>query len=247
MDHGQHTLRTSWSDDSKNPTCQLHWTPRNRETFRNSYLRRMGSTSSFRGDVEGLRGFAVLAIIVFHINPALLPGGFVGVDVFFVISGFLMTLQVDHRPFSWTGFYSSRAKRILPARAVLLLVNLNLALSMYAGPTVVSVAWATLASLGSASNIWQAYFVESGYFAPETALAPLTHLWSLSTEEQFYVLWPPLFCCCCVSHCDPPRQSALRGLRARLLSVLSVVCGGGMQPNRTTCCQCAYIKCFSGP
>ncbi|WP_241494999.1 acyltransferase family protein [Pseudomonas mediterranea] len=148
--------------------------------------------SNYRYDIDGLRAVAVIAVLVHHLNTTLLPGGFVGVDIFFVISGFLITSQVfteikDNR-FSVKRFYQRRINRIVPALAVVLLA------SVIAGAFILSPADLTrlnvsaLFSLLGVSNvyIWVKY---GNYFAADASEAPLLHTWSLGIE-QFYVVWP---------------------------------------------------------
>jgi peptidoglycan/LPS O-acetylase OafA/YrhL len=152
-------------------------------------------TLTHRRDIDGLRAIAVLAVLGFHAFPASLPSGFVGVDVFFVISGFLITgillraQQLQGRV-SLRQFYQQRINRIFPA---LLLV---LAASLVAGwwglmpPEFKQLGAQTAAGAGFASNIlfWQ----QAGYFDAAAQSKPLLHLWSLGVEEQYYLLWPLL-------------------------------------------------------
>lgn len=147
---------------------------------------------NYRADIDGLRAIAVLAVVGFHAFPTLVPGGFVGVDMFFVISGFLISEillgHLERGTFSFTGFYRRRIKRLFPALLLVL-----------AG--VYGFGWLSLLSseyrqLGKhiaggalfVSNLvlWQ----ESGYFDNAAATKPLLHLWSLGVEEQFYIVWP---------------------------------------------------------
>ena len=148
----------------------------------------------YRRDIDGLRAFAVLGVVLFHLFPATLPGGFVGVDVFFVISGFLISRivwdDIDRGRFSLRLFYSRRVRRIFPALAV------TLAATLVAG--VVLLFSDELAILGKhafAGAFFSSNFVlwsESGYFDTVSERKPLLHLWSLSIEEQFYLAWPLL-------------------------------------------------------
>lgn len=147
-----------------------------------------------RHDIDALRGLAVCAVVLFHVHPGLCPGGFVGVTWFFVISGYLITLQLT-KGASFVHFLASRMKRLLPARmALLLAVNLLFGGWVFAesANARLGIAKATFASVLSCSNLYETFFVESGYFA-ETSSTPLTHLWSLSLEEQFYLVWYLVF------------------------------------------------------
>jgi peptidoglycan/LPS O-acetylase OafA/YrhL len=153
------------------------------------------SQTKYRRDIDGLRSVAVIAVLIHHLNASLLPGGFVGVDIFFVISGFLITSQVyaeiRQNTFSLKSFYQRRINRIVPALATVLLA------SVIAGAFILSPADLTrlnvsaLFSLLGVSNIyiWMKY---GNYFASDASEAPLLHTWSLGIEEQFYVIWPLL-------------------------------------------------------
>ena len=146
----------------------------------------------YRADIDGLRGIAVLCVVVFHAFPERLRGGFLGVDMFFAISGFLISgllwAELEAKKFSLTGFYQRRVRRIFPA---LLLV---LAASLAAG-------WILLlpdeferlgqhAAAGAAFVSNRVLAGERGYFDFFSESKPLLHLWSLAIEEQFYILWP---------------------------------------------------------
>lgn len=152
------------------------------------------STLKYRSDIDGLRALAVLSVVLYHVNPQILPGGFLGVDVFFVISGYLISLIVFREQaagtFSFADFYARRARRLLPALAVVLLV------------TIVFGAFALFADeyqrLGKHAASAIVFFLnfqlmgETGYFDVASDSKPLLHLWSLSVEEQFYLVWPAL-------------------------------------------------------
>jgi peptidoglycan/LPS O-acetylase OafA/YrhL len=144
--------------------------------------------------VDGLRAIAVLLVVVFHAWPNIAPGGFVGVDVFFVISGFLITSIIleEHlaERFTFRSFYARRIRRIFPALVIVL------AATWVAGSFILTYAefrqvnWHIAAGAGFASNI--VLWTEAGYFDTAAALKPLLHLWSLGIEEQYYLLWPLL-------------------------------------------------------
>jgi peptidoglycan/LPS O-acetylase OafA/YrhL len=154
------------------------------------------SEGGFRSDIEGVRGLAVLIVVLFHAGLAGLIGGFVGVDVFFVISGFLITglLLREHERTGRIGllqFYARRARRLLPAAIVVLVVTLVVALNVVAPidrPTVGLDGAAAAVSIG---NIRFA-LAAGDYFASVTAPSPFLHFWSLGVEEQFYLIWPVL-------------------------------------------------------
>jgi peptidoglycan/LPS O-acetylase OafA/YrhL len=146
----------------------------------------------YRTDIDGLRAIAVLFVIGFHAFPALFPGGFVGVDVFFVISGYLITgillRNLRDRRFSLLAFYGRRIRRIFPA--LLLVLGACLAVGWYVliPDEFQDVARHVLASAGFFSNwlLWH----HNVYFATNSDTRPLQHLWSLAVEEQFYIAWP---------------------------------------------------------
>ena len=147
---------------------------------------------AYRPDIDGLRAVAILAIVVFHAFPELVQGGFVGVDIFFVISGYLISgillRGMARGDFSFAEFYSRRIKRISPALIVVLSSCL-----VFAWFALLPAEYKALGKHSAAGAAFLANFVfwhETGYFDTASELKPLLHLWSLSIEEQFYVLWP---------------------------------------------------------
>ncbi len=148
----------------------------------------------YRPYIDGLRGIAVLTILLFHIDIAFFGGGFIGVDIFFVISGYLITriISKDMREgrFSFWNFYARRIKRIFPALFVMLLLT-SLATIVFLGPHQYYEFFKALRmTSGQISNFYFAQEVD--YFAPGNDHSPLLHTWSLGVEEQFYLLWPLL-------------------------------------------------------
>lgn len=146
----------------------------------------------FRKDINGLRAFAVIAVVLFHFNSSWMPGGFAGVDVFFVISGFLMTgiifRGMEQDNFSVLNFYVARANRIIPALALLCLALLVLGW-FYLTPLEYRVLGRNAASsVGFLSNF--IYWTGSGYFDASSHENWLLHTWSLSVEWQFYIIYP---------------------------------------------------------
>jgi peptidoglycan/LPS O-acetylase OafA/YrhL len=148
--------------------------------------------AAYRADIDGLRAVAVLSVVGFHTFPALLPGGFLGVDIFFVISGYLITgillenLQQQH--FSFLEFYRRRIQRIFPALLVVLAACLAAGWYLLISDEFQDVARHALASAGFFSNwlLWHRNF----YFDTGADTKPLQHLWSLAVEEQYYIAWP---------------------------------------------------------
>jgi peptidoglycan/LPS O-acetylase OafA/YrhL len=149
----------------------------------------------YRADIDGLRALAVLAVIAFHARPALLPGGYAGVDLFFVISGFLITNLISKElalgAFSLAGFYNRRIKRILPAYIVVALATLLAAAYLLIPNDYVFYTTSLAASWAFASNVFFS-LLSWGYFGQRTEEFPLLHTWSLSVEEQFYFVYPLL-------------------------------------------------------
>jgi peptidoglycan/LPS O-acetylase OafA/YrhL len=152
----------------------------------------------YRADIDGLRAIAVFCVIGFHAFPAWIRGGFVGVDIFFVISGYListMILENLHcRTFSFLEFYVRRIKRIFPALLVVLIASLVFGWFALLPHQYNLLAKHVAAGAGFVSNflLWH----ESGYFDAAATSKPLLHLWSLGVEEQFYLFWPPLLWLC---------------------------------------------------
>ena len=152
----------------------------------------LSSSSKYRPDIDGLRAVAVLLVVIFHAFPELKGGGFIGVDVFFVISGFLITgiivNDLERGRFSFKGFYARRIKRIYPALLVVLLVCFVSGWYLLLPDEFESLGKHIAGGAGFVANL--VLWGESGYFDLQTALKPLLHLWSLGVEEQFYFLWP---------------------------------------------------------
>jgi peptidoglycan/LPS O-acetylase OafA/YrhL len=146
----------------------------------------------FRYNINALRAVAVVAVVVFHFYPKYLPGGFAGVDVFFVISGYLMTAIIfkglENNNFSLFAFYSSRANRIIPALAFLCFTTFILGWFYLLPQEYKSLNKHIASSLSFTSNI--IYWMESGYFDKSSHEKWLLHTWSLSVEWQFYILYP---------------------------------------------------------
>jgi peptidoglycan/LPS O-acetylase OafA/YrhL len=148
----------------------------------------------YRPDLDGLRAVAVIAVVLFHAFPDLAPGGFIGVDVFFVISGFLITglifTDIEAGHFSFGRFYARRARRILPMLVVIVLVSAVVGyVLLYPGDYRAFGSSAIAALLG-----WSNFFFlhNTGYFDIPSQTMPLLHTWSLGVEEQFYLIWPAI-------------------------------------------------------
>ena len=150
---------------------------------------------NYRAEIDGLRALAVIPVILFHAGFEIFGGGFVGVDVFFVISGYLITSiiinDIEKERFSIINFYERRARRILPALFFIMLITIPFAW-MWMIPTQLSDYSQSLIAVSLfASNIL--FWRESGYFDAAAEEKPLLHTWSLAVEEQFYMFVPLLF------------------------------------------------------
>ena len=149
---------------------------------------------SYRPDIDGLRAVAVLLVVAYHLHLPLVHGGFIGVDIFFVISGFLITgiiaRDIDASRFSLAAFYERRARRILPALVVMMLVSTLCALVYLLPLELCAYAKSLLATTFSYANVY--FWSTQDYFDAPALLKPLLHTWSLAVEEQFYVILPLL-------------------------------------------------------
>jgi peptidoglycan/LPS O-acetylase OafA/YrhL len=152
------------------------------------------STLKYRSDIDGLRAIAVLSVIGFHVAPGTFGGGFVGVDIFFVISGFLISTIIiqglAENRFSYLSFYARRIRRIFPALLLLLICVAALGWFLLLPEELWQLAKHAASASAFVANY--AYLNESGYFDSDAVTKPLLHLWSLGVEEQFYICWPLL-------------------------------------------------------
>jgi len=178
--------------------------------------------TKYRPDLDGLRAIAVLSVIAYHLSTNLLQGGYLGVDIFFVLSGYLITKiiwrEALSRQFSVARFYERRVRRILPALGVLLIVVSVFGTWILLPIDLEGLAKSVFATLVFAANIY--FWNDTGYFALGADEKPLLHVWSLGVEEQFYIIFPLL-----VVLCIRWRRSALLPLTSALvlLSFLSNV------------------------
>ena len=151
--------------------------------------------SSYRADVDGLRAIAVMAVVLYHTSVPGFSGGFVGVDVFFVISGFLITnlvgSGVNNKAFSFSEFYERRARRLAPALALVLLISYVVAFIYFTQIDFEQFSKSLFATSVFLSNV---FFMRQtdNYFAVDSAFKPLLHTWSLAVEEQFYLFYPAI-------------------------------------------------------
>ena len=149
---------------------------------------------AYRPDIDGLRALSIFLVVIYHAHPWLIPGGFVGVDVFFVISGFVITkivlADVSAERFSVTMFYGRRVRRLFPALLTVLLVTVAIGWFVLLPDQYELLGKNLVAGVAFTANLFQ--LTQTGYFAPTAIENPLLHLWSLGIEEQFYIFWPPI-------------------------------------------------------
>ena len=187
-----------------------------------------GAHRTFLPEVQALRAVAVLLVVLYHFWPNRLTGGFVGVDVFFVISGFLITSHL-HREVETTGrirlahFYTRRARRLLPAALLVLLASAAATMVFLPVTRLATTAGELLASALYVQN-WLLAARAVDYSASQNAASAVQHYWSLSVEEQFYLLWPPLILLILLlaRRLGPARRDSA------LLSGILIVCGSSL-------------------
>ena len=149
---------------------------------------------SYRADIDGLRAIAVMSVVLNHAGISLFSGGFIGVDIFFVISGYLITTilirEVDAHEFSIARFYERRIRRIYPALFTTLFFTLIATLILYDAQSLMAFSKSIITTTFFFSNVH--FWTEAGYFEGEAQLKPLLHTWSLAVEEQYYIFFPLL-------------------------------------------------------
>ena len=154
----------------------------------------MNEQQKYRPDVDGLRAVAIALVVAFHAFPTQLSGGFIGVDMFLVISGYLISNYIvgalKTGSFSFFTFYVRRVRRIVPALSVVLLAALGFGWFVMLPFEFRQLGKHVAASTTFCSNI--VFWLESGYFDTGAETKPLLHLWSLGVEEQFYIAWPAI-------------------------------------------------------
>ena len=194
----------------------------------------------YRSDIDGLRAVAVLSVVMYHALPHRLPGGFVGVDVFFVISGFLITGLIDKHltlgQFSFTDFYVRRVKRIFPALLLVLVATYGFGWWVLLADEFSQLGTHVAGGAGFAANLvlWH----EAGYFDNASDTKPLLHLWSLGIEEQFYLLWP------CLLWAANRRRWPLLPL-VSTLALLSFACNlVGIERDAVATFYAAHTRCW---
>lgn len=152
------------------------------------------SHPKYRADIDGLRAIAILSVVGFHAFPQWIKGGFIGVDIFFVISGFLISSiifgNLEKNTFSFTEFYIRRIQRIFPALILVLVTSYVFGWYLLLPDEFMQLGKHIAGGAGFISNL--VLWSEADYFDTASNAKPLLHLWSLGVEEQFYIFWPVL-------------------------------------------------------
>ncbi|MCF8134798.1 MAG: acyltransferase, partial [Synechococcus lacustris] len=158
-----------------------------------------GHRLPFRADIQALRGVAVLAVLIFHLFPDLLPGGYGGVDLFFVISGYVVTYALlarqakdPDREMGFSDYFKRRLRRIMPPLLVALLIIAAISYLIYDKRLFHSFSGYSITGLLGVSNL-KLISQQTNYFSPDEYLNPYLHTWSLGIEEQFYLIFPLIF------------------------------------------------------
>ena len=150
------------------------------------------SIIKYRPAIDGLRAIAVISVLIFHLDKRLLPGGFVGVDIFFVISGYLITSIIiadcANGKFSFAQFYQRRISRIYPAFFIVSIAILIASFLLYLQQDFASAGATVMAAAFSVTNF--KFLLQGNYFEVSQDAQPLLHFWSLAVEEQFYIVFP---------------------------------------------------------
>ena len=173
------------------------------------------SPAAYRPDIDGLRALAIIPVLLFHGGFSAFRGGFVGVDVFFVVSGFLITSliqrEIEAGTFSYVAFWERRARRLLPPMFVVIFVSCGVAFALFLPEDLEAFGESVFATSTFLSNVY--FWLVAGYFSTPDAPVPLVHTWSLAIEEQFYFFFPALL------------MLLAAAALARRLSVIALICG----------------------
>ena len=189
----------------------------------------MSRVLAFRADIQGLRAIAVLSVVAYHAGATWLKGGFVGVDIFFVISGYLITRilikELSADTYSIRRFYQRRLRRLMPALVVVLAASLIIGLALLSASDMRKLGITSAATMLFSSNI--VFYLTSDYFGSAAEYQPLLHTWSLAVEEQFYIVFPLLL----AAIWKRGRRMLLPAfISLALLSLVSSILGGLVSP-----------------
>ncbi|NSX38241.1 acyltransferase [Pseudarthrobacter oxydans] len=216
--------------------------------LRKRALKKSGSKGSLRPDIQGLRAFAVVVVILDHMLgwPS---GGFVGVDIFFVISGFVITASLlrEHGKtghISFAGFYRRRIKRILPASTLTLLVTVAAASLFFGQGRFLSTTTDAISALFFSAN-WNFAAAGTDYFQSAGPVSPLQHFWSLAVEEQFYFVWPWVLLGTLMLAVKTGRQGSARTLGALGIAIICVASFAWAMHESTSSPTLAYFSTVS--
>ena len=223
----------------------------------------------FRPEIEGLRAIAVLGVVLYHAGLVYLPGGFVGVDVFFVLSGYLITgLMLSEVAgsgrLSLRDFYARRIRRLLPAAAVLVLAVTAVACAFILPATQRVVTAGDIRAAGLYVSNWRFAAQATDYLSDTSTPSPVLHYWSLGIEEQFYILWPVLIVAClfalrrysarrpgvanAAGHVDFATTRALLGVVIAVIAVGSLLWGVALTPhNESLAFFNTFTRIWSSP
>lgn len=182
--------------------------------------------ATYLSHIDGLRAIALMGVLLFHFEVFPFKGGFVGVDIFLTISGYLITRNIllNHSrksPFSLREFYTRRFCRLFPAATITVLLAVVASVAIFPNGLIKETAESGLAAMLVSANTY--FYLKSGYFDSSSTVKPLLHMWSLSLEEQFYLLWAPLIL---LQFTFFPSQSVISRMKVTLaiLTVISVIC-----------------------
>ncbi len=189
--------------------------------------------------LDGLRAISVSLVLLFHVNVTGFSGGFIGVDMFFAISGYIITKNmfgaIEAGKFKLTSFYGNRLARLLPALIATVLVSMLVGTQILTDEEMRALARESVFSLASLSNIY--FWSQTGYFDASSLTKPLLHTWSLSVEEQFYLIWPVLLLTC-------TKLISRKALAALLIGISAISLSAAVAMNGSSPATVFYLTPF---